>query len=368
MDINILKQIWDSMNFYNPKVLVVATSRKTRGGITSVVKSHEQGDHWAKYRCRWIETHIDKGKLNKLFFLIKSLIVFIVCIPFYQLVHIHFSEPVSAIRKSLYFRISKFFKKKIVLHLHAFSPETTLNGKYKKLYIKMLKNADAIIALSVFWENEILAILGESNKIHVIYNPCPVVRTEENIKEKTILFAGTLNKRKGYADLINAFGKIAQNHQDWRLLIAGSGEFEEAEQLIKKKKLSDQIILLGWVGGQKKDTLFKKASIFCLPSYAEGFPMAVLDAWAYGIPVVCTPVGGLPDVIRDGENALLHDYGNIDQLANQIELLINDDDLRNAIALKSKGLSNTIFDLQEINRQIGDLYKEVILCDNRKSN
>jgi len=352
------------MNFYNPKVLVVATSRKTRGGITSVVKSHEQGDHWAKYRCRWIETHIDKGKLYKFLFLIKSLIIFIVCIPFYQLVHIHFSEPVSAIRKSLYFLISKLFKKKIILHLHTFSPETTLNGKYKKLYIKMLKDADAIIALSVYWKKEIQAILGESNKIHVIYNPCPVVSTNDVKKEKTILFAGTLNKRKGYADLINAFGRIAQNHQDWRLLFAGTGEVEEAEQLIKKKKLSGQIALLGWVDGKEKDTLFKKASIFCLPSYAEGFPMAILDAWAYGIPVVCTPVGGLPDIIRDGENALLFDYGNIDQLANQMKLLINKDDLRNTIALKSKELSNTIFDLQQVNRQIGNLYKEMIVCDN----
>ena len=88
--------------------------------------------------------------------------------------------------------------------------------------------------------------------------------------------------------------------------------------------------------------------------------MAVLDAWAYGIPVVCTPVGGLPDIIHDGENALLFDFGNIDQLSNRIELLINDESLRNKISLKSYELANTIFNLQHINKQIGNLYKEII--------
>jgi len=348
------------MNYYYQKVLVIATSRKTRGGITSVVQAHEQGEQWAEYRCCWIETHIDKGNLYKLIFFIKSFTSFIICLPFYRLVHIHFSEPRSAIRKSLYFYISKLFKKKIILHFHAFSPKTTLNGKFKNLYIKLFKGADAVIVLSAYWKNAILQILGESNKIRVIYNPCPVIKISNVEKKKTILFAGTLDKRKGYNDLICAFGKIAHNHRNWRLLIAGNGEIEEADSLIKKNKLSGQIELLGWINGKEKDAVFKEASIFCLPSYAEGFPMAVLDAWAYGIPVVCTPVGGLPDIIHDGENALLFDYGNIDQLANRIELLINDDNLRNKISLKSYELANTIFNLQHINKQIGNLYKEII--------
>lgn len=56
---------------------------------------------------------------------------------------------------------------------------------------------------------------------------------------------------------------------------------------------------------KKKEETFQKASIYCLASDGEGFPMGVLDAWAYGIPCVVTPVGGIPDIVKDGINGLI---------------------------------------------------------------
>ena len=82
-----------------PKVLVVATSRKTRGGITSVVKAHGQGEQWEKFHCLWIETHRDKGMFTKIFYLIRGFVEFLFLMPLYDLAHIHMSEPMSAIRK-----------------------------------------------------------------------------------------------------------------------------------------------------------------------------------------------------------------------------------------------------------------------------
>lgn len=78
-------------------------------------------------------------------------------------------------------------------------------------------------------------------------------------------------------------------------------------------------MFLGWVSGEAKDNAFKEAMIFCLPSYAEGFPMSVLDAWSYGLPVITTPVGGIPDVAQDGVNMLLFNPGDIDMLAKQMK-------------------------------------------------
>ena len=64
-----------------PKVLVVATSHKTRGGITAVVKAHQQGKQWTEFHCKWIETHIDKGAIWKLFYLVKGWLIFICLLP-----------------------------------------------------------------------------------------------------------------------------------------------------------------------------------------------------------------------------------------------------------------------------------------------
>ena len=65
------------------KVLVVATSRKTRGGITSVIKAHETGEQWKKYHCKWIETHRDGNIFCKIGYLIRALLLYILLLPFY---------------------------------------------------------------------------------------------------------------------------------------------------------------------------------------------------------------------------------------------------------------------------------------------
>lgn len=110
------------------KVLVIATSRKTRGGITSVVKAHEEGMQWSKYHCRWIPTHVDKGFLWKLIYAVRGFLEYLVFIPSADIEHIHVSEPPSALRKLVFFRLAKWLKKKIIIHFHSFSPDTTING------------------------------------------------------------------------------------------------------------------------------------------------------------------------------------------------------------------------------------------------
>lgn len=93
-----------------------------------------------------------------------------------------------------------------------------------------------------------------------------------------------------------------------------------------------------------------------MPSYAEGFPMAVLDAWAYGLPVITTPVGGIPDIAKDGENLLLFEPGDCNKLAIQMEHLISDKNLREKISKHSSILSETKFNVYTINEEIKILY------------
>ena len=88
--------------------------------------------------------------------------------------------------------------------------------------------------------------------------------------------------------------------------------------------------------------------------------MAVLDAWAYGLPVITTPVGGIPDIAVDGENMLLFNAGDIDKLAENMQRLIDDNELRNKIIKESVNLANTTFNIDTINDQIGCLYQEMI--------
>ena len=343
------------------KVLVIATSRKTRGGITSVIKAHETGEQWKEFHCKWIETHIDKGIMSKLFFFIKGWIQFMFNLPFCQIVHIHMSEPASAIRKCFFFPFAKVLGKKVIIHFHAFSPETTIRGKHERVYKYLFNNADKIIVLSQLWKGYVNDVFHLGNKVVVIYNPCTTEILKGNYPKKMqILYAGTVNARKGYADMIRAFAQIANKYSEWSIVFAGNGDVKQGKELAKNLGIEKQTIFLGWISGIEKDKAFKEASIFCLPSYAEGFPMAVLDAWAYGLPVITTPVGGIPDIAEDGKNLLLFTPGDVEQLARQFEQIIKNENLRNKITNESIRLAHTTFNQQVINKQIGDLYKELL--------
>ena len=210
------------------------------------------------------------------------------------------------------------------------------------------------------WKKYVNETFGLDDKMRVVYNPCTAdISTQKYVKKKQILYAGTVNARKGYRDMIKAFAKIASNFPDWQIVFAGNGEVEHGKKLARELGIESQTMFLGWVYGEAKDKAFKEATIFCLPSYAEGFPMSVLDAWSYGLPVITTPVGGIPDVAQDGVNMLLFNPGDIDMLAKQMKRMIEDNSLRNKISKQSTLLASTTFNIDTINKEIGEIYKEL---------
>lgn len=342
------------------RVLVVATSRKTRGGITSVVKAHETGEQWKKYHCRWIQTHRDGSAWRKLLYLFTALLEYLVLLPWYDIVHIHVATTQSARRKKIFFELAKIMHKKTIFHFHPSNEKFLYESANKSLYRNLFSRADLVLVLSEQWRRWIKEALGLTEHIEVLYNPCPIVEKKPELKQNEILFAGTVIPRKGYADLIRGFAKIASKHPDWKIVIAGNGEIDKAKAIAKECGIENQVVFLGWVNGHAKDLAFQRASIYCLASDGEGFPMSVLDAWAYGIPCVVTPVGGLPDIVIDGENALVFPVGDVDILARQLERMISDNGLRNRIAQASLELAHTTFNVKNLNHALEGIYSKLL--------
>lgn len=342
------------------RVLVVATSRKTRGGITSVVKAHETGEQWKKYHCKWIQTHRDGSAWRKLLYLFTALLEYLVLLPWYDIVHIHVATTQSARRKKIFFELAKIMHKKTIFHFHPSNEKFLYESANKSLYRNLFSRADLVLVLSEQWRRWIKEALGLTEHIEVLYNPCPIVERKPELKQNEILFAGTVIPRKGYADLIRGFAKIASKHPDWKVVIAGNGEIDKAKAIAKECGIENQVVFLGWVNGHAKDLAFQRASIYCLASDGEGFPMGVLDAWAYGIPCVVTPVGGLPDIVIDGENALVFPVGDVDILARQLERMISDNGLRNRIAQASLELAHTTFNVKNLNHALEGIYSKLL--------
>lgn len=353
------------------RVLIVATSRKTRGGITSVVKAHEQGEQWKKYHCRWIETHRDKGAFVKFLYFLRGFVEYLFLLPFYDLVHIHVSEPPSAMRKRMFLWYAKIWKKKAIVHFHSFSMKTTIHSKYKGVYRYLFEGADCVVVLSEFWKRAVKETFTKA-LVKVIYNPCvpksisnknniPIgENVNESPKPHSFLYAGAVNDRKGYADMIKAFATVAKEYSDWRIVFAGNGDISKGKAMAESFGITRQVVWLGWVDGTAKDRAFREATVFCLPSYAEGFPMSVLDAWMYGLPVITTPVGGIPDVAKDGENMLLFNPGDVEALAACMKRMMESEQLRKDIGKESLCLANGLFNIKNCNAEIEKLYAEIL--------
>lgn len=340
------------------KVLIVATSPYTRGGITAVIKTQQKGEQWGRFHCKWIGYHVDRAAWIKVLYYAYAIVRYCINLPFYQIVHYQFSLQTDAKRSYYFFKIAKLLGKKTIIHLHC---GDQLPEIWSPMYEEMFTKCDMALVLSPSIKRKVEEYIGTNHRVEVLFNPCPTIEsiTPFEKREKEILFAGTLNSNKGYADLIRGFAKIAKKHPEWKVVFAGNGQVEQAKDLAQKLGVENQCQFLGWVNGEQKDTAFRRASVLCLASYQEGFPMAVLDAWAYGVPVVSTPAGGLIDIIQEGKNGLLFEAGNTDQMAEKFDRIISDDTLRKDIGGESRKMAYTTFNIKTINNQLGDLYEEL---------
>lgn len=343
-------------------ILILATSRKTQGGITSVVKSHETGEQWKQFHCTWIAMHRGGGKKwRKLLYWASGLLRYILLLPFADIVHMHLSHARSIARKKQCMKLAKLFGKKTIIHFHPPGPQVFDNEAWHTSFEYLFTNADKVLVLSDQWKRWLKEYFNIEDNVQVLYNPCPTARRDESIeRRKQILFAGRVEERKGVDVLLKAFARIAADCRDWTLVFAGHGELNEAKQLASSLGIDSQVRFLGWVSGTDKDRAFSEASIYCLPSRGEGFPMGVLDAWSYELPCVVTPVGGIPDIVENGKQGVIVPIGDDEALAEALKHLMHDEALRQEIVNNTQVFVNETFEAQHINMQLAEIYKSLL--------
>jgi glycosyltransferase involved in cell wall biosynthesis len=145
---------------------------------------------------------------------------------------------------------------------------------------------------------------------------------------KVILFSGRLSFEKNVNVLITAFKKLLEDTPRASLVVLGSGPLKGALiELVKKLKLENNVLFLGEVEHQSDliPIVYSAADIFVLPSKFENSPLSILEAMGCMKPVVATCVGGIVDLIEDGQNGLLVRPDNPDELANVLRTLATDD-------------------------------------------
>lgn len=142
-----------------------------------------------------------------------------------------------------------------------------------------------------------------------------------------ILYVGRLSKEKGVHVLLQAFD-IVEMATSATLTIAGSGpESEQIATQAAQLKKKDSIELVGNVDRGALDSFYRTHDLLIIPSFTEGLPNVLLEGFSHGIPVISSRVGGIPDMVAHGESACLVEPGDADQLASEIEAVLNSPDL-----------------------------------------
>jgi glycosyltransferase involved in cell wall biosynthesis len=141
-------------------------------------------------------------------------------------------------------------------------------------------------------------------------------------KVPCFLFIGWLEREKGIFELLEACSSLIKKH-DFRLIIAGRGHAEqEAQAFVKARFLENVVEFSGWVEKEGKEALLRQADILVLPSWAEGFPNAIVEAMAAKLAVVVTAVGNIPDLISDECQAILVPPKDIKALEQSMDRLL----------------------------------------------
>ncbi len=243
-----------------------------------------------------------------------------------------------------------------------------INSKVTNRIKKTLSKALAVTAISPDIKRRVLELGASSEKIQDIKNGIFLNHFKtDRISNKQlpgeapyISYLGHLRWEKGVDILIKAFSKIQKNYPDLRLKIAGGGvEQKNLMAIANKLDCGESIDFLGVIYGDKKKEFLMKSLFFVCPSRIEGFGIVNLEALASGVPAVGTRVGGIPDIIRDGENGFLVEPEDPDQLAEKIDLLLKDESLRQNLA---KNAFNSVaeYDWNNIIDNYIDLYKRIL--------
>lgn len=304
-----------------------------------------------------------------------------------DVVHIHnFSQFVPLFR-------ARFPRAKIVLHMHC----EWLNQLSPTLLERRLAQTDLILGCSDFITGEAQTCFPQfSARCATVFNGVDVLplATGTPSDPREILYVGRISPEKGIHVLLAAFERVAAELPDAKLTLAGAPNSAPYEFLVAlsdnphvralarfyggnwlKSDLSGymailraqippplaaRISFLGFVPHANLPELYRRAAVLVNPSLSEAFGMSLIEALVVGTPVVATRVGGMPNIISDGETGVLVSPDNPTALANGIIRLLKDDSLRMQMGVRGRTLVAEQFSWDAVTDSLLAAYRTIV--------
>jgi glycosyltransferase involved in cell wall biosynthesis len=289
------------------------------------------------------------------------------------IVHVHCASRASFARKSLLLAIARLAGCRTVFHLHGGEFRLfagTESGAALRWWIRRtLERSSAVVALSDSWAGFVRGY-APAARVVVVPNPvalpAAVADAGEGPDERSgeqaarILFLGRAETGKGVFELVAAVAALADAFPAIRLVIGGSGDLAHVRRYAAALNIAERLETPGWLDPHQKARELARAQIFCLPSHAEGLPMAMLEAMAAGKAVVVTRVGAMPEAIEDRANGMLVPPRDVPALAAALAALLSDDALRTRLGGQARATVVQRFSTEVALAKLAALYLDLV--------
>lgn len=336
------------------KVLMIGEYFKHNapGGMAAVLASYNEYFENMQFIPTWRNGNI----LVKIWYAVYSYVFFIWYMLFVRsvkIVHIQGAAFASFERNVFFVKVGKLFGKKVIMHMHCADFESYYNpSKHKQRIVDTINACDLYLVLSDSWKQYFESIGVKSNIIKVLNNtitPPVTKRVKRSTDILNLLYLGVIGQRKGIYDILNALKDNKEMFEGKVVLrIGGNQEEEKLQACINEYGLQGMVKFEGFVSGEKKIECLNWADVYILPSFNEGLPIGILEAMSYRHPIISTPVGGIPEVVKDGVNGIMVKPGNVQEIAKAISAFVGDKKLveeygMHSIELVKPYLPETVF-------------------------
>jgi glycosyltransferase involved in cell wall biosynthesis len=263
---------------------------------------------------------------------------------------------------------SLFVKKPKILHLHGFNPDYCKRYHLNRMILKHV--ADLYIAVSRQMEKDLKYVGIPKDRIAYLPNGVDtnLFRSWGEKEDNLLLFVGRITFDKGLHVLLRCLSHLKKSV---RLAIVGPAwDLKYCQDMLKliekeNRRGKHEIAYLGALDQAEILKWYQKSSIFILPSFLEAFPVVILEALSCETPIIATPVGGVLEIVRDHENGILVPLNNPRKLAEAIQYLLDNKDIRTKLGCEGRKWVIRNSSLEVIVKKLCDIYKKAIILNSR---
>lgn len=352
------------------RVLMVGPDLTARGGMTSVIEAYLSNWKDVNYEVCYVGTYSDNPSIaGQLRFFIRAFVEYCKLLFFWKpsLVHIHASQRGSYLRKGSMMLLARAVQAPVIWHSHGSELDRfydSIGSMGQRIFRWLMNQSALIIVLSAEWKR-FFDSLELTVRTEILYNPSPLpydknASSQSSTKQGIVLSLGRLGHRKGTYDILAAVPTIAARFPESNFVLAGDGEIETVRRLVKEHHLEEHVSVLGWIDKATREENLSKAGLFLLPSYGEGLPMAILEAMSYALPVISTPVGGIPEAVEDGVTGFLVQPGDVEAIIDRVSTVLENPQLAHQLGTNGMQKARMKFGIVSVLTRLSELYDSVL--------